>query len=115
MKKFQYIPKCTTYVTKKKKNYFGILHLYQVSCTFSLPLLNISNCQSVLNACTILQIVYVCMTAIAPNLSSCTTSLLTGSCVMVKACIVVQFQTVVFGHFLKDSVLVRGVDAETVC
>ena len=31
-----------------------------------------------------------------------------------KACIVLLFQTVFFGHFYKESVLVWGVDAEMV-
>ena len=43
------IPICTynIYVTENKENYFEIF-AYQVSCPFSLPLLNIPNCQSVL-------------------------------------------------------------------
>ena len=64
VRQFQYVP--TTYVTDKKENYFEI-YTYQVSCPLSLPLLNFSNCQSVLIPVALLQIVYICMTAISPN------------------------------------------------
>ena len=37
----------TTYVTEKEENYLE-MYTYQVSCPLSLPLLNYSNCQSVL-------------------------------------------------------------------
>ena len=38
----------TTYVTESKEENFLEIYIFQVSCTLSLPLLNISNCQSVL-------------------------------------------------------------------
>ena len=45
MRQFQYVP--TTYVTDIKETYSEI-YTKQVSCPLALPLLNISNCQSVL-------------------------------------------------------------------
>ena len=47
MRQFQCAP--TTYVTEIKETYFEI-YTEQVSCPLALPLLNISNCQSVLFA-----------------------------------------------------------------
>ena len=54
------------YVAKIKETYFEI-YTKQESCPLALPLLNISNCQSVLKY---LSIVYIYMTAISPNLIS---------------------------------------------
>ena len=38
----------TTYVTENKEENYLEMKIFQVSCPLSLPLLNISNCQSVL-------------------------------------------------------------------
>ena len=61
MGQFQLVP--TTYDTEKKGNHFEI-NAYQVSCPLSVPLYNMSVKISV----TILQIVYINMTALSPNL-----------------------------------------------
>ena len=45
MRKFQYVP--TTYAAEIKETNFEI-YTEQVSCPLAVPLLNISNCQSVL-------------------------------------------------------------------
>ena len=44
------IPMCipTTYVTENKEENYLEIYIFQVSCPLSLPLLNITNCQSVL-------------------------------------------------------------------
>ena len=39
----------TTYVTENKEENYLKIYIFQVSCPLSLPLLNISKCQSVLN------------------------------------------------------------------
>ena len=70
---FQCVP--TTYVTENKEGNYLEIYIFQVSCSLSLPLLNIPNCIKI--RVTLLQIVYICMTAIIPNSSSWTTSLLT--------------------------------------
>ena len=46
MRQFQCVP--TTYVTENKEENYSEIYIFQVSCPLSLPLLNISNCQSVL-------------------------------------------------------------------
>ena len=46
MRQFQYVP--TTYVTENQEENYLEIFIFQVSCPLSLPLLNISNCQSVL-------------------------------------------------------------------
>ena len=56
----------TTNVTKIKETYLEIYNK-QVSCPLALPLLNISNCESVLKC---LSIGYIYMTAISPNFIS---------------------------------------------
>ena len=38
----------TIYVTENKEENYLEIYIFQVSCTLSLPLLNIPNCQSVL-------------------------------------------------------------------
>ena len=65
MRQFQCVP--TTYVNENKENY--LVYTYQVSCPLRLfkhPKLPIS----IKIPVTLLQIVYICMTAISPNLSS---------------------------------------------
>ena len=59
----------TTYVTENREENYLEIYICQVSCPLPLPLLNIPNCQSVIPV-TLLQIVYICMTAISPNSSS---------------------------------------------
>ena len=39
------------YVTENKEEIYLEIYIFQVSCPLSLPLLNISNCQSVLITC----------------------------------------------------------------
>ena len=41
----------TTYVTENREENCLEIYIFQVSCPLSLPLLNIPNCQSVLNLC----------------------------------------------------------------
>ena len=66
----------TANVTENKEEKYLEINIFQVSCPLSLPLLNIQNCQSVLKflSLSLLQIVYICITAISPNLRSRTTS-----------------------------------------
>ena len=61
------IPICTTtYVTENKEENYLEIYIFQVSCPLSLPLLPIG----IKIPVTLLQIVYICMTAISPNSSS---------------------------------------------
>ena len=71
MMQFQYLP--TTYVTENKEENYLEIYIFQVSASLKHPKLRIS----IKIPVTLLQIVYICMTAISPNLSSWTTSLLT--------------------------------------
>ena len=56
----------TTYVTENKKENHLEIYIFQVSRPLYIAPLNIPNYQPV----TLLQIVYICMTAISPNSSS---------------------------------------------
>ena len=68
MRQFQCVP--TTYVTENKENFLEI-YTYQVSCPLPLRLFkNPKLPVSIKIPVTLLQIVYVCMTAISPNSSS---------------------------------------------
>ena len=60
---------CTLqHVTENKEENYLEIYIFQASSPLSLPLLNIQNCQSVLKIpVTLLQIVYICMTAKSPN------------------------------------------------
>ena len=67
MRQFQCV--LTTHVTEIKETYF------EIYMSIGFPLLNISNCQSVLkylvcDSVTIWQIVYIYVTALSPNLIS---------------------------------------------
>ena len=66
MRQFQCVP--TTYVTENKENWKFTLTKYHVHClcVFKHPKLTIS----IEIPVTLRQIVYICMTAISPNLSS---------------------------------------------
>ena len=57
-------------VTENKEENYLEIYIFQVSCPSSLPILNIPNCQSISIKIpvTLLQYVYICMTAISPNL-----------------------------------------------
>ena len=41
----------STHVTENKEENYLEIYIFQVSCSVSLPLLNIPNCQSVSNSC----------------------------------------------------------------
>ena len=60
-RQFQCLP--TTYVIENKEENYLEINIFHVSCPLSLPLLNIS----IKIPVTLLQIVYICMTAISPN------------------------------------------------
>ena len=64
MMQFQCVP--TTYVTENKEENYIEIYIFQVSCQLSHPKLPIS----IKIPVTLLQIVYICITAIFPNLSS---------------------------------------------
>ena len=60
-RQFQCVP--ATYVTENKEENYLEIYILQVSWPLSLPLFNTPNCQSVLKFLSLLQIVYICMTA----------------------------------------------------
>ena len=64
MRQFQCVP--TTYVTEHKEENYLEIYMFQVSCPLSLPLLNIP----IKIPVTLLQSIYICMTAISLNSTS---------------------------------------------
>ena len=65
LRQFQCVP--TTNATVNIENYFEI-YTYQVSCPLPLPLKHLKLQISIKISVTIPHIVYICMTAISPNL-----------------------------------------------
>ena len=69
MRQFHCVP--TQYVTENKEEHYLEIYIFQVSCPLSLSLFKHPKLPiSIKIPVTLLQIVYICMTAISPNLSS---------------------------------------------